>query len=338
MANVYDPTSLGVQAPSEGFQQGGWYQGRQYWNNTLSDPGVIHPESSQQGAGQAVSSDVNRQSDTAQGLQSGTIDKYLATLRQQSSAIAPKANVQTTGNVPGSAVIPQGSAGVSAGSVLPQPTINLPGIYENLYEKSGVKAKQEQLSKMEKEFIDAKGIVNDNPFLSEGSRVGREAKLRTLFDERTANLRNEIAQSKADIETQLNLQTKQFDINSQQAQLALNQFNTLLDMGALDAASGEDIASITRSTGLGSSVIQSAIQARQTANLSTQIKTFDDGENEGFIIFTIDKNGNVVNQSRQVTGTSTKKATFDFDSFASNYAATYGDTDTSGDITSVWDE
>lgn len=48
----------GITAPAGGFQQGGWYSGRQYWNGTLSAPGVINSQSDQQGAGQAVSQEV----------------------------------------------------------------------------------------------------------------------------------------------------------------------------------------------------------------------------------------------------------------------------------------
>lgn len=58
---VYTPQQLGIKPPPGGFKQGGWYQGRQYWNGTLSDPGVIHPESNQRGAGQAVSKEVVQQ-------------------------------------------------------------------------------------------------------------------------------------------------------------------------------------------------------------------------------------------------------------------------------------
>lgn len=48
---TYNPQQLGIQAPSGGFQTGGWYEGRQFWGGTLSDPGQIHPSSNQQGAG-----------------------------------------------------------------------------------------------------------------------------------------------------------------------------------------------------------------------------------------------------------------------------------------------
>lgn len=58
----------GVKAPSGGFQQGGWYEGRQYWNGTLSPVGVINQYSDQVGAGQAVSEEVNRQTSVAAGL------------------------------------------------------------------------------------------------------------------------------------------------------------------------------------------------------------------------------------------------------------------------------
>jgi ElaB/YqjD/DUF883 family membrane-anchored ribosome-binding protein len=45
-------------APAGGFQQGGWYEGRQYWDGTFSEPGQINKLSNQQGAGQQVSKEV----------------------------------------------------------------------------------------------------------------------------------------------------------------------------------------------------------------------------------------------------------------------------------------
>jgi hypothetical protein len=59
---TYKPEKLNISAPSGGFQQGGWYSGRQYWGGTLSEPGQIHPSSNQQGAGQDVSQEVVQQS------------------------------------------------------------------------------------------------------------------------------------------------------------------------------------------------------------------------------------------------------------------------------------
>jgi len=62
---VYSPEQLNIKAPTGGFQQGGWYSGRQYWGGTLSEPGVIHPSSAQIGAGQAVSPEVIAQTSPA---------------------------------------------------------------------------------------------------------------------------------------------------------------------------------------------------------------------------------------------------------------------------------
>jgi hypothetical protein len=179
-----------------------------------------------------------------------------------------------------------GNTGVSGvnTSFLNTPTIDLPSLYQNMYDTSGISDLQRTLSDQSKAFTEAKGAINDNPFLSEATRVGRVAKLETLFNDRTANIRNDIATKQADIETKLNIQTKQFDINSQQATQALSQFQTLLSSGALDNASGEDIANITRATGMSSSMIQAAINANKAKNVQTSIQSFDDGTNQGFVV------------------------------------------------------
>jgi hypothetical protein len=328
---VYTPTSLGIKAPTGGFAQGGWYSGRQYWNGTLSDPGSIHQESNQQGAGQAVSNEVIAQTNPNNvGFIQQEQQKAQANPVQPAPTVAPTnfSQAGTTGQSTGAAPV-----------VNPQPSINLPQIYENLYAQSGIKDKEAEYTTMEKSFIEAKGKINDNPFLSEATRVGREAKLQKLFDERTANIRNEIATKKADIEMQLNLQTKQFDINTQQAQLALSQFNSLLEMGALNSASGEDIANITRSTGLSSQMIQAAVQANKVKGYSSSTQTFDDGTNEGFIIYTVDQMGNVVNQVRQVTGKSSKLATqYGSTPALSDYISSYVTNQKSGGVASGKDQ
>jgi uncharacterized FlaG/YvyC family protein len=275
MANVYSPESLGVKPPTGGFQQGGWYAGRQYWGGTLSEPGAIHPSSNQVGAGQAVSNEVVAQTNPANV-------PYIQQQQQQAAAKPTTPVASITPGTPSPTGQPAGTTGATSGlgTFTPTAMLNLPDLYKSLYEGSGISNIEKQYSDMEKSFIEAKGKVNDNPFLSEATRVGRVAKLETLFNERTANLKNDIATKKADIETQINLQTKQFDINSQAATQALNQFNSLLSSGALDNASGEDIANITRSTGISSNMIQSAIASNKAKNVKTQLiqSTADSGE------------------------------------------------------------
>ena len=45
--------------------QGGWYDGQQFWAGSLSQPGQIHSQSNQQGAGQQVSQEVVTQTNPA---------------------------------------------------------------------------------------------------------------------------------------------------------------------------------------------------------------------------------------------------------------------------------
>ena len=273
---TYSPSQLGIKPPKEGFQEGGWYSGRQYWGGTLSDPGVIHEASNQQGAGQAVSKEVNAQSAAAQGVAPQQLESYLQQQRQQSANVQP-----TNGPINQSTFDPGSGSGSGAGAGIgfsAQATPNFPELFKNLTKDAGIEDIEADLSGKEKEFIETKAKINDNPFLSEATRVGRVAKLEQLYNERTASLRNDIATKKADIETKLNLEMKQFDINSQAAQQGMNQLNTLLQMGALNGANGEDIANLTRMTGISSQAIYSAINAQKQKDVQTTIQTIDDGK------------------------------------------------------------
>lgn len=192
----------------------------------------------------------------------------------------------------GSGVSGLGSFGASAS------TPDLKSIYEGLYNTSGIKESEAALAALTKKLTDrqqaqadAAAKINDNPFYSEGTRVGRIAKLdqianadQTVIQNEQKSLADQIATKKADIETALNIQLKQFDLNSQAATQALNQFNTLLSSGALDNASAEDIATLTRTTGMPSSFIASAVNATKQKNIPTSTISFDDGTNQGFAI------------------------------------------------------
>jgi ribosome biogenesis protein Nip4 len=291
-------------------QQGGWYDGRQFWGGTLSNPGEINALSNQVGAGQQVSEEVNRQTSVAAGLAPDANQRFIEEQRrqqqqqQQQQQQAPQAQAPADGGQGFSQADLSGMAGITA-----EPQINLPELYAQLNETSGVRELEDELSQKTEDYITAKGDVNDNPFLSEASRSGRVAKLDQLFQERTANLRNDIQTRKADVETQLNLQMQQFDINSQAVDRAWQQFNSLLDMGALDNANGGTIAEITRATGISSDMIRGAIQARNTPQVSPQVIKSED-DNGVVTVSVIDANtGNLISQtSLGAVGTVTKQA------------------------------
>ena len=232
---------------------------------------------------------------------SGTINPDQDTRLKELQTAGASGTPEGVIGMPGSPIVGNPAQGTGTGS-LPTNTnqagLNLPELYKSLTQSSGVGAIEADLSGKERAYNDAMSKINDNPFLSEATRVGRAQKLTTDYQNSIANLRNDITTRKADIETQLNLQTKQFDINSQAATQALEQFNSLLGMGALDNASGDDLANITRSTGLSSSAIQSAINARKEASkkdIDTQVISYDDGTNQGYAVINT-ATGDIINK------------------------------------------
>ena len=118
-------------------QRGGWYNSQQFWNGTLSQPGQINFQSDQQGAGQAVSQEVIAQTNPANV-------PYIQQRRQEanlppSPTVAQPAPVQQQVQQPTQPTTATGQqpSGVDT-SFLNQPTIDLPGIYEDLYKTSGI--------------------------------------------------------------------------------------------------------------------------------------------------------------------------------------------------------
>lgn len=273
---TYDPTKIGVPAPSGGFQQGGWYSGRQFFNGTLSDPGVIHPESSQQGAGQAVSQEVVKQTNPAN----------VAYIQKQNPQAAPPINQPAGGTDMG------GGAGMAGGVTTP-PTIDLQALYTGFSDKAGISTIQKTINDKTASFNEAQAKINDNPYLSEANRVGRIQKLTMDFNNNIKNDHDALAMKQADVKLQLDLASKQYDINSQASKDALSQFNSLLSMGALDNASGTDIANLTKATGLSSSMIQSAIKTTRDKNTPTSTVSYDDGTHSGFAIIN-SKTGDII--------------------------------------------
>lgn len=305
---VYSPSQLGINANTTGgvFKNGAWYNGRQYWDGTLSEPGVIHPNSPQQGSGQAVSKEVVQQTNPNNWayIQSEQEKARKAYDNIDQGTGLPKVNKPVVAAKAPAVTKPTGSV------TMPQlPTIDLKTTFNSLWESSGIGDIERSISDIEKRMASkqqgyntAASNYNDNPFLSEGERVGRNQKLATDYQNaiaadqnELATKKNDLATKKADIETKLNIELKQFDINSNAAQQAMQQFNTLLSMGALDGASGEDIANITRQTGLSSTMIQSAINAKNQKAIETSVINFDDGENQGFVVIN-KETGEIINK------------------------------------------
>ena len=240
---------------------------------------------------------------------------YVNQQRQQAglspSPIASAPQVDPSTLPGGSSGSTSGGSGAGLGAdvtkVLNQPEINLPQLYEQLYAGSGIRDIESDLNAKTMAYNEQVAKIKDNPYLSEATMTGRISKLDQKFSADRQAIQNNISMKKADIETQLNIQTKQFDINSQQAKTAWDQFNNLLSSGALDNASGEDIANLTRATGISSSMIQSAVGVSKAKNApkvekaSTRVIQVYDGTNVNAVVINKDT-GEVIN--RQVIGQS----------------------------------
>ena len=293
-----DPS--GNAAPVGGFKDGGWYSGYNYdgASGTFApQAGMIYSKTLPQ-SGTMVSPEVNRQTSIAAGKAPDANQNYV-----NAQNANPNNNPAGAGGTPSANGSNPGAAATGAGAPLDMsgfggstPSLNLPGLYDSLSKSAGIPDMEADLTAKEQAFNDQTSKINDNPFLSEADRVGRIAKLTTDYNNDTLAGQNALTMAKQDIQTQLDLQSKQFDINSQQATQSLNEFNTLLSSGALAGASGSDIAAITKATGISSSMVQAAITSQTEKDTPTSLTTVDDGTNQYAVLINT-KTGAVISKT-----------------------------------------
>lgn len=143
-------------------QQGGWYDGQQFWNGTLSATGAINSQSNQPGAGQQVSNEVKAQSNPAnvsytntQQVQTALNTAQNAVYQNYQSPDAPK--VQSTAEI---------AAGLKSSGLLPTTTApvapNLLDSYNQLRDQQGLPALEAHINdlKTQEEALIAQTRVN----------------------------------------------------------------------------------------------------------------------------------------------------------------------------------
>jgi hypothetical protein len=264
---------------------------------------MIIASSPQQGAGQMVSAEVNQQTSIAAGKAPDANQNFVnaQNANPNNNPAGAGGTPSANGSNPGAAATGGGASLDMSGFGSSTPTLDLPGLYDSLSKSAGIPGMEADLTAKQTAFNDQTSKINDNPFLSEADRVGRIAKLTTDYNNDVTTTQNALTMAKQDIQTQLDLQTQQFNINSQQATQSLNEFNTLLSSGALAGASGSDIAAITKATGISSSMIQSAINSQTAKDTPTSLTTVDDGTNQYAVVINT-KTGQVI--SKQVLAAS----------------------------------
>jgi hypothetical protein len=309
---LYSPQQLGINASTTGgvFKDLAWYGGRQYSakSGTLGEVNQIHPESPQAGSGQQVSAEVRGQSAAKQGVTTQQFDNYLT----QQNGGAPV----TPGNNPEEFGFGGGGGGLGGG----QPTLDLQSTYDKLYKTPEIQTanqaiidKQAEIEKVKKAAADEVAKINDNPYLSEATRVGKIDKLQNKANAdinnlsgEMGNLQNNLNTLRSNAETQLNLNLKQYDINHQAMQDSLSRLNALVSMGALSSASSSDIAQLSAQTGVSTAMLQGVIQKAKTADIAPYITTATDN-NGNLTIVAVDKNTGTIINTQSVGGVGKSK-------------------------------
>lgn len=231
---------------------------------------------------------------------SGHVEQWWAGSQQQSSN-----NNQSGGSQPSQNQQSSGNQSVS----LPQaPKIDLAGEYKSLYDSLGLSGFKEQIQAKQQEILalrgqtdEAIGLINENPWASAANRTGRIAKLEDQFNRKAsvinaeaALIQQQYADARGELDTQMNLKSQQFNIDTQGFERNLTQLNSLLDMGALDNASMDSLQSIASQVGMSGDMIQSMVSAQKQAKINpTMLQHTDDYGN--VTVTLIDANtGNVI--------------------------------------------
>ena len=172
------------------------------------------------------------------------------------------------------------SASVATPQAAPAPPVfDLVAATNAAYNTPEIQAANKAITERQAALAKASGEINDNPFYSEATRVGKQAMLTEQANKDIRVQQDQLALIKADAKIKLDAQTGQYNINRQAYQDSLDQFNTFLNAGAFNSASGEDIANFAVQTGIPTSMIQSAIDTQLQKNVKTEIKYIDDGTN-----------------------------------------------------------
>lgn len=279
MADVNTP-------PPGGFQNGGWYwdpsinQAKQYFNGSFGAGTTIN-NPNQQGYGQQVSQEVQK----------------------QSGYVAPG-----TGGAPADT---GGGGGSPSGPS--KPSIDVNSVYSASFNTPDIQAankaiadKQAEINSRQKQQTDAEAQINDNPYYSEATRVGKVNSLREKANADITNLTNELGgfqnnltTLKSDAQTKVDVAMKQYSIDEQSYQDSLSKLNMLSSSGALAGATPQDLAGLSASTGLSTSMLSALSSNSKGANTYLTTATDSDGN---LTVVAVDKNTGAIINKQTVGG------------------------------------
>lgn len=290
-----DPT--GKPAPAGGFKNGGWYSGYQYWEGSFAPKAGMGNNPNQPDIYQKmVSPEVNRQSSVAAGQAPDAYQQYIDkqnNIQTQAQGFAPSGQSRSSGGMSSTG----NGSGLGLNGGTQTNTIDLQKVYDTAKNNPDLVASKAEYDKIQQGLIAEEGKINDNPFFSEATRVGRIAKLRETAQKEFDRLQGKISGLERDAETQMDIALKQYDINSQEYTKNLNYLNTLISTGAIAGANDDDLSYLARTTGMSTSMLKSVVNKANEGDPPELVTSV--GEDGTLNIIAIDKRtGNVVSTNK----------------------------------------
>jgi hypothetical protein len=181
-------------------------------------------------------------------------------------------STQTPAGTSGSSAMSNGSSGLGTPSGSPA-SIDLNKIYESAMTSPELVALEKQLADKQTARTTAETNINDNPWYSEATRVGKIAKLTDQSQREIEDIQSQVAQKKADAQVKVNIASQQYNIEDKNYQNQLQKLNLLISSGALLNASGGDIASIATATGMSTSMVTGMINQMKENKVKPSVIT-----------------------------------------------------------------
>lgn len=187
--------------------------------------------------------------------------------------------------------------GLGGGSGGAPAAIDLNQIYEEAINSPEIQELESELLAKKQARDEALADINDNPFYSEATRVGKISKLEQRANDEINTLESTLAQRKADAQVKVNIATQQYNIESDMYQQNLNKLNMLINSGALLNASGDDVAQIALATGMTTDMVKGIQQKMQEDQVKPQIVTSTDNAGNVTVTAINPNTGEIMNQN-----------------------------------------
>lgn len=177
---------------------------------------------------------------------------------------------------------------------------NLVDATNSAYNSPEILAAQASITDRQKALALAQSNINDNPFYSEATRVGKSEKLSQKANADIQIQQNILADLKSTAAIKVQAALGQYNIENQAYQQKLDLFQNLVNMGALDNANSNDLAGIAVQTGIPVSMLQSIQSVSVKKNNPVdkpQITTATDNEGNLTIVAVDPTTGAVIQQT-----------------------------------------